>query len=274
MSPLRALGGGPLAGNNLARIAYLDEAGISNRRQEPWLVVAGILVHGDHQVDKVYADLEGVIEKHIPEKYRDGLVLHACEIYGGYGKTFDKRKNPYWTEDKRFALFAELAEIVRTSKFLVASAWIERAKFNGNLELPEGGAKPADETVTAHAVAYCSCLLEIDIWLRKHAKKENCMVIVEDNKNARAAIRYVHRYHQSKKMLLTDDMKPYFPVRRIREDPAFQEKSPFNPLLLSDFISFVIKRGLMNDPWIAPYFDPWRGRIWDVSIAKHGAPIE
>src|SRR6267378_1487647 len=98
---LRALGGGELIGDKLVRLTFLDEAGVSNKVQEPWLVVAGVLVHGDVQLGKLVEELEKVVEKHIPEKYRDGLVLHTSDIYGGNGKVFDKKRNPEWTIEKR-----------------------------------------------------------------------------------------------------------------------------------------------------------------------------
>jgi hypothetical protein len=79
-------------------------------------------------------------------------------------------------------------------------------------------------------------LLEVDIWLRENAKNENCIVIVEDNNEARALIKQVHRYHQSKSIPLTEEQKQYFPLRRVREDPAFQEKMPDHPLVLADFV--------------------------------------
>ena len=44
-----AFGGGPLRGDKIVRLVYLDEAGISNPAHEPWLVVAGIVINADKQ---------------------------------------------------------------------------------------------------------------------------------------------------------------------------------------------------------------------------------
>jgi len=44
-----AFGGGPLYGSKIVRVAYLDEAGISKPAEEPYCVVAGILVNADEQ---------------------------------------------------------------------------------------------------------------------------------------------------------------------------------------------------------------------------------
>jgi hypothetical protein len=278
---LRALGGAVLLGNNLARFVYLDEAGISSHRQEPWLVVAGLLVHADTQLNKVYTELAAVVERHIPEKSREGLVLHSSDIYGGNGKVFDESRNPEWTFDRRMAILEDLAKIPNKANILVTGMSIERAKFPSFLEIPvslekerrkRGGQKPPTLTVQAHAAAYIACLLEVDVWLRKNARNENCMVIVEDNNEARAAIREVHRYHQSKSMPLTEDLKSHFPLRRIKEDPAFQEKKPDHPLVLADFVAFVIKRLRMKDPRISPLFEPWKARFAALASTKGDPP--
>lgn len=263
---LRALGGADLVGDSLARFIYLDEAGISSAKQEPWLVVGGLLVHGDHQLDSLYSALESVARKHLTESLQDTLVLHASDIYGGNGKVFDKKLNPEWTPARRMALMADLAMIPRATNILISAAWVQRSQFPKSAELL-AVKDTADMTLHAHAAAYMACLMEADIWIRKNAKRENCMVIVEDNQRARAAIRQVHRYHQDKQMPLTEDLKPYFPLQRVREDPAFQEKRPSHPLVLADFVAFVVKRRLMNDPWISPYFEPLRPLIAKLSLA-------
>jgi hypothetical protein len=265
----------------LARFVYLDEAGISNPRQEPWLVVAGLLVHADTQLNKVYAELAAVVERHIPEKDRQGLVLHASDIYGGNGKVFDESRHPEWTFKRRMKILEDLAKIPNKANILITGNAIERAKFPSFLEVPS---TPEDErrlkdrkhkrpslTIQAHAVAYMACLLEVDIWLRHHAKNENCMVIVEDNNESRAAIRQVHRYHQDRSMPVTKDISDHFPLRRIREDPAFQEKMPDHPLVLADFVAFVIKRVRMEDSRIWPFYEPWKKRFAVLAL-KEGDP--
>jgi hypothetical protein len=47
---LRALGGGELKGEKLVRFAYLDESGTGNPKEEPFIIVAGFVVHADKQL--------------------------------------------------------------------------------------------------------------------------------------------------------------------------------------------------------------------------------
>ena len=48
-------------GDDLVRLIYLDEAGISNPAHEPFLVVAGILIHGDKQWKLIEGDLVNLV---------------------------------------------------------------------------------------------------------------------------------------------------------------------------------------------------------------------
>jgi hypothetical protein len=48
MSP-RALGGGPLVGDQLVRFVYLDETGTGDPQIEPYVVVAGVMIDADRQ---------------------------------------------------------------------------------------------------------------------------------------------------------------------------------------------------------------------------------
>src|SRR5262249_3959441 len=102
-----AFGGGALRDDSIVRLAYLDEAGISNLSQEPLLVVAGIAVNADGQFKAIEAHLDGLVRKHVPEERRDGLVFHAMEIFHGT-KQF-KRED--WSFEKRLEILDDLASI-------------------------------------------------------------------------------------------------------------------------------------------------------------------
>jgi hypothetical protein len=254
----------------LVRLAYFDEAGVSSKNQEPYLVVGGILVHGDHQLEKLEQELAAVVDRHIPEKYREGLTLHTSDIYGGNGKVFDKGRNPYWTAERRMAIMADLAKIPAKTNILVCCSAVERAKFPQTMTLAEGE-KP-DLTIEAHVCAFMACLLEIDFWLRQNAKREHCLVIVENNERAKKLIAETQRYHQDKNIVktLSEEHREYFPLQKIKEDPLFAKKKPSHPLVLADFVAYVWKRVRMKDPWIAPYYTPWRDRHAALKIQSPG----
>jgi len=217
----------------------------------------------------VYREIEAVGERHLPAGYRNaGIVIHTADIYGGNGK-FDAGRDSIWTWERRKAILDDLAQIPNKANILITTAAVERAKFPATLKVPAAltPKEKANLTVQAQAAAYMACLMEVDIWLRKNAKNENCMVIVEDNNEARAIIRQVHQFHQDKS-IPWDDLANYFPLRRVREDPAFQTKRPDHPLVLADFIAFIVKRVYMRDARVSPFFEPWRKRFGALAVTK------
>ena len=72
------------------RIAFLDEAGRS--RQEPTIVVGGIVIHGDRTYRKLVDRLREIAEQFIPEPDRSGFVFHAKDIFHGSGRYFGNRE--------------------------------------------------------------------------------------------------------------------------------------------------------------------------------------
>jgi Protein of unknown function (DUF3800) len=60
------------------RFVFTDEGGIS--RHEPWVVVAGVFVHGDEQLIPLENELEQLIQKHIPKEHQRDFVFHATNL--------------------------------------------------------------------------------------------------------------------------------------------------------------------------------------------------
>ncbi len=55
---LRSLTGHTLRGASLVRLVYLDEAGISKTAEEPYLVVAAVIVHADNETGPLSKELK------------------------------------------------------------------------------------------------------------------------------------------------------------------------------------------------------------------------
>ena len=89
------------------RLIYVDEAGISSITQEPFLVVAGVIVDADKQFKSVQAYLDELVEKHIPKDRRDGFAFHAMELFHGT-KRFNRE---FWSFEKRLEILDDLAAI-------------------------------------------------------------------------------------------------------------------------------------------------------------------
>jgi hypothetical protein len=241
-----------LGGERKLRLVYIDEAGISKVEQEPFLVVAGIVVHADNNLNGIENHLERILVRHIPERLRDGFVFHATEVFNG-GKTLRREKPNFvgpreWPIERRLAIAREIVELIPKYKLPVAIGFTERASFPRSMELPEG--MPENEkTIAAHVATFMNCAMVAEQWMRKETNNENCLLVVENNDAAKTMISEVQRYHQDKKLekLLDEEEQRYFPLRKIKEDPLFQPKKPSSPLILADFCAYIFKKYLMKN---------------------------
>jgi hypothetical protein len=57
------------------RLTYIDEAGISNPTQEPWVVVAGVIVDADRQLVHLERKLDKLIGRYIPPPQQNDFVF-------------------------------------------------------------------------------------------------------------------------------------------------------------------------------------------------------
>jgi hypothetical protein len=80
-----------LCGENLVRLAFLDESGRS--RHEPIIVVAGILINGDRTYRRLCERLEAIVTEFISAHDRPGFILHAKDIFQGTGYFKDRARS-------------------------------------------------------------------------------------------------------------------------------------------------------------------------------------
>jgi hypothetical protein len=232
------------------RLVYVDEAGIGNSDQEPFLVVAGVIVHADNNLIAVERHLDRLVERFIPKHQRSGFVFHAKELFNGGGKVF-VRDGSTWTLEKRLEIADQLALVPRKFRLHLAMGFVERAKFPfaGDENATTYQALSAAEKVTAqHVVAFANCAMQVEHWMRGNASNEVCMLIVEDNERARRFIRQSILHLQKERFQLVGlpDESIHFPLRKIKEEPLFQNKRSSSVLQLADFCAYVFKRFLMD----------------------------
>ena len=167
-----------------------------------------------------------------------------------------------WPLERRLKIADDLADIPRKFDLPIALGWVEREKVSKALELPENFTM-AQKTLSAHVAAFLDCAMMTEQWMRKETKDEVCMLIVEDNDQARKTIRAVHNHHQSKNIVaaLDGDALIHFPLRKIKEDPLFQPKKPSHPLIVADFCAYVWKQFLVENTKYDQFFEPMRGKI-------------
>jgi hypothetical protein len=247
------------------RLVYVDEAGISDRRQEPFLVVASVIVEADKQLVAVERHLDKIVARHIPSQFQDGFIFHASHLFNYGGKVFTKN-NPDWPLQKRLALADELAAIPAKFRLPLTMAFAERATaFQSHV----GGIADrtdAEKTLALHVTAFIACAVQVEQWVRRNTNGEVCLMIVEDNDNARRFIRQFQNHYQQRDIVKTIDAesRQFFPFRRIKHDPLFEPKKRSNILQLADFWAYVAKRIAMDseDRRYRRFYDPMHAQYW------------
>jgi Protein of unknown function (DUF3800) len=260
-------------------LVYIDEAGISKASQEPFLVVAGVIVDGDGKLNGVKNRLERLMLRHIPLRHQDGFVFTAKHLFNGDGNVFRRTDDVFigpreFSLERRLEIADDIIGIIGKFDLPVALGWVERATFPRTFEITADW--PAKEiTIAAHVSAFMNCAMLAEHWMRSRPQHENCLLVVENNDQAKTNIAEVQRYHQEKKMeqLIDETAGAHFPFRKIQEDPLFQPKRQSNPMILADFCAYVWKRFLMKDIKYNRFFEPLRTQIiaFDVNTLNDRA---
>lgn len=267
-----SLSGHPLEGDRIVRLVYVDEAGIGHSGEEPILTVGAVAVHADTKLVAVERHLDRIVKRHIPEEHWPTFVFHATHLFNWGGRVFTKN-NPDWPLAKRLEIAMELAAIPRRFDLQLMVGICERAKFPSDPALAAQLSKQ-QTTIAAHVATFTACATKVEHWMRRNAPNEVCMMIVEDNDQARRHIREFQQYYQTHSITaaLDDDAKKYFPFRKIKEDPLFQAKRPSSVLQLADFWAYIAKRIAMdpNHHLYFPLYEKMYSQVWE--LFREGLP--
>ena len=244
----------------------------SKPSEEPFLVVAGIIVDADKKLTAIERHLERIAVRNIRSEMLDGFVFHAKEIFNGGGKVFKREKSDFvgpveWPLSRRLALADELARVPAKFDLPVAIGFINRETFLTFYEVAEKYHGTPGRNVLEHVIAFTQASMMVEQWMRKHASGEVCLLISEDNERARSMIRSAQNFYQDPKKVAT--LKDYgeisvarhFPFRKIREDPLFQPKKRSHPMIVADFCAYVFKRVLMSDANYSKVFAQFQGNL-------------
>lgn len=93
-------------------------------------------------------------------------------------------------------------------------------------------------------------------YMRDETSWDSCaMMILENNTDTRSAVRNMQRKLRSPRYVaeqLDPQLRPYFPLTKVLEDPLFAEKAWSNLLLMADASSFCITRWMMGNKDMEP----------------------
>jgi Protein of unknown function (DUF3800) len=252
------------------RLVYMDEAGISNPEQEPFVVVSGVIVDADKKLIAIERHLDTLVRRWIPAEHQDGFIFHAMELFNGGGKVF-KRDDPDWPLEKRLEIADCLAAIPKKFKLPLTFGWVERKDFPKTFDGSDMSRR--EKTLGAHLVSFTAAAMQTEMWVRQNASNEVCVLVVENNDEARRMITETQITYKSEASLrkawggeLSERERKYFPFRKIKQNPLFEPKTPASVLQLADFCAYVFKKWLMRNRHYDRFLNPLRAQFAAGSI--------
>ena len=235
-----ALGGGFLIGDRLVKFAYLDEAGVSNPEQEPILIVGGVVVDADKDWVKARNLLELIADDVALPEYREGLIFHAKDIFGGSG-AFPREK---FSLEARLDIIRRIVQITDTLMLPIIYGATSRELEPAFMEI--FGISKGQSTSYLHAISYFSCIAWVEDLMRNVGSEgEIATIIVENKQEVRQIIKSIHaqmRHPISATLHVPAAMRHLFPVTRIIDTTHFANKSEAPILQIADVVVFCLKR--------------------------------
>jgi hypothetical protein len=261
------LGGATLLGGEAVRIVFMDEAGVSNPREEPFTVVAGVMIEPDRRYGALDAHIRtlaedfygGPLTVHVLDAIRgEGhpFIFHAKDVWHGSG--LFPRKSPLWPREKRMKLLAALSDIpFKFSLNIMYTAVDRRSAYERHTGVP-----PKMIEAGLHAYAYFETLRKIDRWMIENAPNEYTLVYAEDRVEVRRYLSLVHSLSTDRSIDENADENT-FSSTHIVEPVAFLPKKSSVTLQVADHCAFIIKRRLQGCKDIGPYFEKIKPMIWN-----------
>src|SRR5688572_19037569 len=113
------------------RIACLDESGIS--ASEPYVIVAGVVVHADKQWRGLERYLRDMVEEYVPPEDRARFCFHATDLFHG-SKRFSRDK---WPKELRWKILDELVSIPKQFDMPIAMGFVPKGKLRQKYSPPK-----------------------------------------------------------------------------------------------------------------------------------------
>lgn len=242
------------------RFAYLDESGIGNAKEEPFVVVAGVIVHADRQIKAIENYLHDMISDYVHPLLQKFTRFHATELFNGR-KTFAKQTYP---RELRWKILREICEIPNKFDLPVVMGFIPRDLYKTAPARRHW--KEQELTVGAQSVASICCLIAVEKYMRQTDETEVAAIVYENNDHARSAIRKAQRMLKDPDSAehITSSLAwggAYLPLSRIVESPLFSEKNESSILQVADAVAWAINRKLRNADECDRFFEPIDNRL-------------
>ncbi len=254
------------------RFAYLDEAGISNPKHEPYAVVAGVVVNMDSDFRRVEAKIREAVDKYIPNHvYRLGenFSFHSKDLWHGSG-LFPR---DIFSVKQRMDVLSTIANIIFENNLPIVFGYVDRERVKRELSILYLSANlplPSNRALLNAEISKCffRCFKRIEYWMRNNAPQEVCSIAFENNDENRKLISNLQQVLVNKvDRTGVFAESEYFQSNHIVEGPIFLNKRQSPIIQLSDIAAFVLKRKLQKCTRITPIFDIIEGNISHATVS-------
>lgn len=250
----RALGGGALHGDRLVKFVYLDEAGIGSLRKEPHVVVAGVVVHADHEWRAVEGYLRHLADKYALKEKRGSFVFHATDIFHGVGD-FPREK---YDRECRNIILDELSDVFDKFQLPVVASAVDRAALAERF--PDVDSERIKQASLLLASIHTTFAVECA--MRHFAEEgEVALLVYENNDQYRKRIRGAQNYISNPENFADFSEGRLVPLNRIVDTAHFAEKTDTSILQIADLCAFVIRRRLAGLPGTDRFYEKIKSHI-------------
>jgi hypothetical protein len=221
--------------------AYLDESGIGDISREKHVIIAGVIVR-DVQIAELDARIGEVRDKHVPERYRNGFIFHASDLYQSTEKVISRND---WPTANRWDALEELMSLVGEFELPVAQSNVPREQIlKDRTELT-----PDKAVQMAQAIAATTCMLHIERFATLWTPPDTQVTLIyENNDSAREAVKQQQEFMSSDEMqkqispALRERIGNLLPPRRVLTTPQFAKKEHAPILQLADACAYIVRR--------------------------------
>jgi hypothetical protein len=220
--------------DDFVRIIYFDEAGTSDVRNEPIMVVVAVIIR-----DKIWLEIEraaqAIVNRLVPKDLRYEFEFHAGDLFCGRTKGFQRNAQD---KEVRFEILRSFASIVRDFKLPIIYVAHDKR------ELPIKDAA----MMTMHLeLGRQICTAYVENWLRKKTRGRDVGMLIsdvvhDDNKHQEKLIKkYLMRYRKFPMFVALGPV-----LEHVIDTIHFADSRESIGLQVADTCAYFIKRHLVN----------------------------
>jgi hypothetical protein len=217
----------------LVRIAYFDEAGTALESQEPFMVVGGVLVHGDTQWLPIESHTRKIIDTYVPEALQAKFVFHASHLFSDH-PLFRRLISP----EQRFQILRDFLGIIVQYDLPISYGAVTRRDFAK--ALPRW--KPARRVSFSHQMAFTLCAMGFQGWFFNKAADEVAICVADRNEQTQLSLKENFVFLREQGL----PANPILALFNFVDALHFAASQESIGLQLADSVAFVIKRHLMG----------------------------